>query len=79
MTKSATFSRPCPNPLKKNPGPKLSVAANQRGKEALRSLAKKGILQTKKVQPVLKHLVTAAKSIEQRIKELRSKVWWDGK
>jgi len=55
------------------------VAANQRGKEALRSLAKKGILQTKKVQPVLKHLVTAAKSSEQRIKELRSKVWWDGK
>ncbi len=55
---------------------KIALEANKKGQEALRSLAKKGVLQPKTLEPVLKHLDTAAKSIQTRIKDLRSKVWW---
>jgi hypothetical protein len=55
---------------------KIALTAINRAQEALDSLRARKILPAKTIDSVLPSLKAAAKALKQRIKDLRSKVWW---
>jgi hypothetical protein len=58
---------------------KIALAANKRCEEALLALRERKVIPAETIDPLLPDLLEARASIEQRIAELRSKVWWDKK
>jgi hypothetical protein len=58
---------------------KIALAANKRCEEALLALRQRKTVPADVIDPLLPDLLEARASIEQRIAELRSKVWWDKK
>jgi hypothetical protein len=58
---------------------KIALAANKRCEEALLALRERKVIPADVIDPLLPDLLEARASLEQRIAELRSKVWWDKK
>ena len=58
---------------------KIALNANTRAAEALVYLRDKDLVAGSTIDPLLAELATARQSIELRISDLRSRVWWDKK
>ena len=58
---------------------KIALAANKRCEVALLALRHREVIPAAVIDPLLPDLLAARASIEERIAELRAKVWWDKK